>query len=402
MTHGIISPDHPTTNHGVQVASVQTLARRIAIDKAGRYRFDLVIIDEAHHAVTDSMWGRILAHSANAHWLGVTATPLRLDGKGLGKFSGGMFDHLVVGPSVMDLIDVGYLAKPVVYAPHEKLDLSGVRTRGGDYVPGELAKVMDKTPLTGNAVEHYRRHCDGAPAIAFAVTVAHAAHVADQFKTAGYQAAMLSGSTPDKLRGRLIRDLGRGELNVLTSCDTVSEGTDIPVVAAAILLRPTESVGLAMQQMGRSLRIYPGKDRAIILDHAGNTLKHGLPTQEREWSLSGGHRKSKQAVSESPVKQCPGCGLMVAISVASCPECKHGFFAATREFVETPGKLEEIDAVAVEAARRTRLREQAKANTYEELVSLGASRGYKNPAGWAKHLIESRQRNSSQQIRGAQ
>ncbi|CAK0742796.1 hypothetical protein CCP3SC15_1210009 [Gammaproteobacteria bacterium] len=318
----------------------------------------------------------------------MTATPLRLDGKGLGKVSGGMFDHLVVGPSVLDLIESGYLAKPVVYAPREKLDLSQVRTRGGDYVPGELAQVMDKTPLTGDAVAHYRRHCDGAPAIAFGVTVEHAAHIADQFKGAGYQAAMLSGETPDKARARMIRDLGRGELHVLASCDTVSEGTDVPIVAAAILLRPTESYGLAMQQMGRALRIYPGKERAVILDHADNTLRHGLPTQEREWSLAGaGRRKGIQAV-EAPVKQCPECGAMVALSASRCPECDYEFFEAAKSFSAAPGELEKIDAVAVARERR---KEQARANTYEELVALGAKRGYKNPGAWANHLLQARQ-----------
>ncbi|CAK0743784.1 hypothetical protein CCP3SC15_1280009 [Gammaproteobacteria bacterium] len=155
------------------------------------------------------------------------------------------------------------------------------------------------------------------------------------------------------------------------------------------MLRPTESYGLAMQQMGRALRIYPGKERAVILDHAGNTLRHGLPTQEGEWSLAGARRgKGSQAAMEAPVKQCPECGALVAISALRCPECDYEFFEAAKSFSAAHGELEKIDAVAVARERR---KEQARANTFEELVALGAKRGYKHPAGWARHMLQARQ-----------
>lgn len=384
--HGLIVPDRPETGHPVQVASIQTLARRLY---PGKYRFDLIVIDEAHHAVSGSGLGAILEALPDARLLGVTATPCRLDGRGLGKEAAGYFDALVEGPSVLELIDAGYLARPVVYAPPagQEVDVSRVKVTGGDYNLGQLAEAMDKTPLTGDAVAHYRRLCDGAPALAFCVTVAHAAHVAAQFNAAGYRAAVLDGDTPDFARDRMIRDLGRGELDVLASCNVVSEGTDIPVVAAAILLRPTASYGLAMQQMGRVLRTNPGKERALILDHAGNTRRHGLPTEPGNWSLASKPRR-KPDPNLTLTKDCPDCAAVLALAARTCPECGC-IFDWARDAAEPPptvaGDLEMIDAVAVARQRRA---EVARAKSLEELQTIGRARGYK--AGWAHHVWRER------------
>ena len=389
IQHGIIMPDRQETGHPVQVASIATLARRLY---PGKYRFDLIVIDEAHHAVTGSGLGQVLEALPDAKLLGVTATPCRLDGRGLGREAAGYFDALVVGPTVLELIEAGYLARPVVYAPpagHE-VDLSGVKVTGGDYNIGELAAAMDKTPLTGDAVTHYRRYCPGAPALAFCVTVAHAEHVTDEFRAAGYQAAVLAGDTPDFTRDRLIADLGQGQLQVLSSCNVVSEGTDIPVVSAAILLRPTASYALAMQQMGRVLRIHPGKDRALILDHAGNTRRHGLPTEPGQWSLSSRPRKKKQ--QQNLTKDCD-CGAILALAARVCPDCGAVFEWAAAEVAVPPviaGELEEIDAVAAAHERR---KEIAQARSFEDFQAIGIKRGYKS--GWAWHAWRERQQRTS-------
>jgi superfamily II DNA or RNA helicase len=384
VEHGVISPADKATGCPVQVAMAQTLTRRVKLDKSGRFKFDLVIVDEAHHAVPDSTWGFILAHNAGAKLLGVTATPCRLDGKGLGAASGGFFDHIVVGPSVADLIGRGRLAKPVVYAPDKAVDLSGVKQRGGDYVAAQLVRAVDKSAITGDAVAHYQKYCDRQPAIAFTVTVEHAGHVVEQFKAAGYSAAVLTGSTPDKERARMIRDLGRGDLQVLASCNVVSEGTDIPKVAAAILLRPTASYSLAMQQIGRALRCYPGKDKAIILDHAGNTLRHGLPTDPVEWSLAGLSKRSKPA----PVKRCEACGAVAAAGSKTCRECGYEFPMAECEpmpLAGEPGELVEMTPEKLRELRRRRFREEKRAASVEEVARIGRERGYKHPNGWARH-----------------
>lgn len=388
--HGVILPDRMETGHPVQVASISTLARRLY---PGKYKFDLIVIDEAHHAVTGSQLGTILEAFPEARRLGVTATPCRLDGRGLGVDAAGYFDALVEGPTVLALIEAGYLARPVVYAPPAgcEVDLSAVKVTGGDYNLGQLAEAMDKTPLTGDAVAHYRRLCSGAPALAFCVTVEHAAHVAEEFRQAGYRAAMLDGKTPDADRDRLIRDLGRGELDVLASCNVVSEGTDIPIVAAAILLRPTASYALAMQQMGRVLRTYPGKKKALILDHAGNTRRHGLPTEPGHWSLDSKPRR-KPNPNMDLTKDCPDCGVLLAMAARTCPECGCVFeWARTDSAFEVPptvaGDLEEIDAVAL---ARERKQEVDRAKTLDDLRAIGLARGYKS--GWAWHAWNEKQR----------
>ena len=388
VTHGIIKPDAKPTSHAVQVGMAQTLANRIKLDKAGRYRFDLVIIDEAHHATKHSTWGKILQHNAGAKLLGVSATPCRLDGKGLGQQSDGFFDAMIVGPSVSELIEQGRLARPVVYAPQTTVDLSSVKVRGGDYVSSQLAGMMDKAAITGDAVLHYKRHADKQPAIAFTITVQHAHHVVEQFQQAGYQAAVLTGSTPDKERAQMIKDLGAGKLHVLASCNVVSEGTDIPTVGAAILLRPTASYALAMQQIGRALRAYPGKDKAIILDHADNVRRHGLPTDVQEWSLHGLKKKKKNA--RSPVKCCEVCGVFVAISARECPECGTAFAVSERDYAANDGQLVELTPEMLEAQRKQKRNELIRARTREELIALGKSRSYKNPVFWADKILQGR------------
>lgn len=390
--HGLVTPTAPPTDHPVQVAMAQTLARRVRLDKAGRYRFDLVIIDEAHHATPGSTWGAILDHNVGAKLLGVTATPCRLDGKGLGVAAGGFFDVIVEGPSVADLIARGRLARPVVFAPAFNADLSGVKRRGGDFQAAALGAAMDKRALTGDAVAHYRDKCAGAPAIAFTVTIEHAHHVAEQFKEDGFSAAVLTGSTPDRERAQMIADLGAGQLNVLASCNVVSEGTDIPNVVAAILLRPTASYALCMQQMGRALRVAPGKDKAIILDHAGNTHRHGLPTEAVEWSLDSVVRKGGAGT-----KECPTCGGLASTREATCAECGHVFFVPRPAEPAEGGQEEafpaQVDGALVELTpemmaerRRWRNAQMQKARTLEDFRRIGEVMGYKR--GWAFHRYQ--------------
>jgi superfamily II DNA or RNA helicase len=254
---------------------------------------------------------------------------------------------------------------------------------------------VDQQMITGDAVAHYRKYCDRLPAIAFTVTTEHAAHVADEFKAAGYQAAVLTGQTPDKERAQMIRDLGNGKLQVLASCNVVSEGTDIPAVVAAILLRPTASYALAMQQIGRALRTMEGKEKAIILDHAGNTLRHGLPTDEVNWSLNGVDR------GKVKLKKCPTCKAVVAYSVKKCPGCGKVFYVAAADQdadmvardlpAVNAGELVEMSPERLRQLRRERFRAEAKCQSVAELAAIGVERGYKFPQQWAaKRFVELR------------
>jgi superfamily II DNA or RNA helicase len=369
----------------VQVASVQTLVRRL-----GRLEWtpNLIVVDEAHHTTAETGHGRILAHFDGARVLGVTATPERLDGKGLGVRAGGFFDELVMGPSVAELVEQGYLSKPAVYAPASQLDLGGIRTLGGDYEKGALAAVMDKPAIHGDAVKHYRQYCNGSPTIGFCVSVAHAQHVADAFRLAGYQAASIDGTLDDRTRRQRIEDLGAGRLHVLTSCEIISEGTDIPVVGGAMLLRPTQSLALSLQQIGRALRPYPGKDKAIVIDAVGNVLRHGHPLEDRQWSLDSKprrQRKGEDAVGPDSMKVCPECSA-VHEPGPECPECGHEYPNQARRIAQVDGALVEI---APDDRRLQAKREQARCGTLEELQELGRSRGYRE--GWAVAIWSHRQ-----------
>lgn len=384
VAHGLIAPGSSMTDDPVQIASVQTLVRRL--DRL-TWEPTMIVVDEAHHTTADTGHGRILSHFDLAKVLGVTATPERLDGKGLGVAAGGYFDTLVMGPTVAALVEQGYLSKPVVYAPKTQLDLSGIRTLAGDYDRGALAAVMDKPAIHGDAVSHYRRYCDGAPSIAFTVSVAHAEHVAEAFRLAGYAAASIDGTLDDRTRRQRIEDLGAGRLNVMTSCELIGEGVDVPIVGGAILLRPTQSLALCLQQIGRALRPADNKAQAVILDCVGNVLRHGHPLEDRQWSLDSKprrQRKGGQPEGEERVKVCPACEA-IHPPAPSCPECGHAYPRA-RQVEQVDGDLTEI---APDDRRLAARREQGRCQSLDDLRNLAAARGYSQK--WAEHVWNARQ-----------
>jgi len=387
---GLINPNYtPNLWAPVQVASVQTLVRRTNWNIPG---FDLIVTDECHHVVS-STYRAILARFPNAYNLGVTATPVRGDGLGLGQNVGGVYDLLLQGPQVHELIQMEYLVRPVIYAPKQKLDLSGVHTVAGDWNKKEVEYRVDKPQIIGDAVDHYRRICSGAPAVAFCVSVRHAHHVCEQFKAAGYRAAVADGSMADEDRVRILGGLATGAVQVLCSCDLISEGTDIPAITAAILLRPTQSMGLYLQQVGRALRPSPGKKNAIILDHVGNVITHGLPDEPREWTLDGEQKKKRQAKEKEEkenVRQCPECYCVHHLA-PQCPECGFEYPNDGRGDPEqTDGVLTEMTEAHRQLLRKSKNQEVARARSMDDLLRIEKERGYK--PGWAKHVHESRQR----------
>ncbi len=389
VPHGVIAAGiSPDWHQPVQVASVQTMASRLA---KITWRPTFVIIDEAHHTTPNTAWGRVMAHCqaepSPALVLGVTATPERLDGHGLGVAVGGVFDQMVIGPSVMELIDLGHLSRPVVYAPPIVADISRLRTTAGEYNRKDAADAMDRPSITGDAVEHYRRLCPGAPpAIVFCSTVAHAEHVAEQFGAGGFRAESVSGSKKDEENERILNGLGDGTYQVVASCDLISEGTDIPVVAAAILLSPTQSVAKYLQQVGRALRTYPGKTHATILDHVGSWARHGLPDSMREWDLNAAKRKRKKKVDDDKLKirQCEKC-YTVHEFAPICPACGFVYEVKRAEIEVVAGELEEVTE---DRAQELIAGGQKVARSYDELKALGKLRGYK--PGWARFVWQAR------------
>lgn len=392
LRHGRIQPGFTPTSDAVQVAMVQTIARRL-------HRIpepDLLVIDESHHAVA-GQWANVAAAWPNARILGVTATPERLDGRGLGN----AFDVLVEGPTTADLIERGFLADFDYFAPPPAADFSGIATRAGDYAIDQLADAMDKATVTGDAVDHYRKHLGGAPAIAFCVTVAHAEHVAGQFRAAGFRAASIDGKLDPGERARRVAAIGSGDLQVLASCDLISEGFDVPAVAGAILLRRTKSLSLYLQQVGRAIRPKLDGSRAVILDHAGNVNLHGSPKTPRLWSLHAKKRKTR----ELSVRQCKVCFQVFAAGERTdCenrddPECL--FMSVEREApaVMPEAVAGELVAVSerpawaggIDILRATGPEWRAllgRARTREQLVEIARARGYK--PGWVHHILATR------------
>jgi len=387
VKHGLIQAGISVNNFNqpsVYVASVQTLIKRL--DKLN-WTPDLTICDECHHVTNKTTWGKILSYYAKSKVLGVTASPIRLDGHGLGVDSGGFFDKLIVGPSVAELTAKGYLSPAVVYAPPQKADFSGLHVRGGDFAKDEVEAVMDKPTIVGDCINEYRKLCSMEPAIVFCTSIAHAEHVADAFLVAGYQAASIDGKMDQITREQRISDLGSGKLQVLTSCDIISEGTDIPVVSVGIMLRPTMSLGLHIQQTGRILRTAPGKTRALILDHIGGVYRHGLPDEPYDWNLEGRQKRPASASDAAPVRQCSNC-FHVHRPAPVCPRCGYVYPVQSREVEEVDGTLEQVDPAEV---RRAMKREQARAKSLEDLVKIGKERGYKNPHAWARFVWQARQ-----------
>ncbi|MBR1156667.1 DEAD/DEAH box helicase [Bradyrhizobium sp. JYMT SZCCT0428] len=310
VIHGIISPDYPPTKLPVQVASVLTMARRL--DRTAQ-PFDLLVIDECHHATAES-WRTILAAYPQAKVLGVTATPIRLDGKGLDE----IFETMVAGPDVATLTRGKFLVPVTVFTPLHLPNLSQLRTRAGDFALEQLSAKMSDHAVIASAVADYKERCPGVPAVVFGVDCAHSELIAQAFREAGFRAAHVDGETSKDNRKKLIASLGTGELDVLSNCGLISEGVDVPAIGAAILLRPTQSLALYLQQVGRTLRPAPGKERAVILDHAGNVLRHGLPDAPRRWTL----RRASKSKNKAPhdLKRCKACGAVSAPSLF-CSAC---------------------------------------------------------------------------------
>lgn len=380
---GIIAPwARANPFRPVQVGSVQTMTRREALPPA-----DLLIIDEAHHTRVDNQWGQVVAMLRPRHVLGLTATPIRTDGQGLGVEAGGLYDAMEVVTSTAELVDQGYLARPVVYAPATPPDMGAVRVERGDYSKGQAAKAMGTAAIVGDAVAHYKRLCGGARAAAFAVSIDHANAVAEAFREAGVPSEVIDGQAGPFERMEILARFRAGATRVLVSCDLIGEGFDLPAIEAAILLRPTISTALYLQQVGRALRPAPGKDRAVILDHAGNTLRHGLPTDEREWSLLGedeGKRASRRKADPdaAPVWQCPACYAYTPSGVGACEACQQPRPFTGRAVEVQAGELVEV----VAPARRDP--ERASARSLDDLLRIEKARSYK--PGWAQHVYNAR------------
>lgn len=318
-----------TLGRGVMVGSIPTIARRLA-----RYAApDFIVYDESHHLAAKS-WESIFTAYPHAHHLGLSATPVRGDGTGLGKY----FTHLVHGPQTRDLIALGALAPYRLFAP-PGVDMSGVRVRMGEFVAAEAQARVTK--LTGDVVSHYKRLADGKQALVFCVSRQHSREVVAAFNKAGIEARHVDGDTDDLVRRMAVDDFRAGRLKVLVNCELFTEGVDLPAVDVLIMLRPTMSKPLYLQMVGRVLRPGPGKV-ALILDHVENCVRFGLPDAHREWTLEG-VEASRKAPTEKVlrIRVCPKC-FSAQVPALACRYCGEAFEIKGRHIETVDGELVEI------------------------------------------------------------
>lgn len=345
-------------------------------------------LDETHHLLRDNKWGQCVQALPNARGLGVTATPLRADGKGLGrgehigyydpeeirdengfvigyeepkpKWSNtGLFDDMYVGSTFEELIQRNRLSPYKIYTPPSRLDTSDMNiTSSGDYNQRELAKRTDNKEITGDAVEHYKRIANGLQAITYCVNIAHSEHVAAQFNKAGIPSKALSSKTPIRERQQAVKEFKEGRILNLVNADLFGEGFDVPACSVGIMLRKTQSYSLFKQQFGRPLRVADNKPYGIIIDHVNNVrdmmVKYNLqyPHDDPQWSLEPAKKRRTNGDDSTlpPTRMCPECAhfYIVSSDTVKCPECGHVETPAealdvTKEFQAAEGTLIEMN-----------------------------------------------------------
>jgi len=360
------------------VGGVDTIIRMSADDLwFKQVRFG--VQDEGHHVLKANKWGQAAGMFPQARWLFPTATPLRADGKGLGRHADGLVDVMVLAPSMRDIINIGYLTDYRIFAPPSDLDLSQVALSQatGDFNADQLRKAVHKSHITGDVVAHYLKLAPGKLGVTFAVDVEAATEIAAAFRAAGVPAEVVSAKTPDALRSQILRRFRARKILQLVNVDLFGEGFDLPAIEVVSFARPTESFALYCQQFGRALRLMLSKEAAavhaeltdegrraaiaasekpvaIIIDHVNNVLRHGLPDARREWSLDRRERRSSKKSDAIPLRVCVNdlCLQPYERVHKSCPYCGHYPPPPSRsapEFVD--GDLLELDADTLAALR---------------------------------------------------
>lgn len=351
---------------------VQTACRRLGKMPEPR----LIITDENHHCAAVS-YRKIYEAFPSAQCLGVTATPIRLNGGGLGDVN----DKLVIGASAKWLIENNYLAPYDYYAP-SVADLSGLHTRRGEYATEEVENALDQSVIYGDVIGHYRKLADGKKAICYCSTIKHSPKTAARFQAAGIAAAHIDGQTKKALREDIVERFRKGEIQILCNVDLISEGFDVPDCSCAILLRPTQSLTLYIQQSMRCMRYQPGK-RAVIIDHVGNYMRHGMPDEDREWSLESKKTRKKTVDNAERIRQCPECYYTFPFAPV-CPKCGYAFQMEKQEIEE----VSESELTQITGFKLDYEKTPSDCKTYQELRMYAAARHYK--PGWAYYQAKAR------------
>lgn len=376
----------PLGDENLILGTIQSVISSRRLQTLGK--LDVIVIDEAHHATAPSYLKLVKLHPT-ASIIGMTATPIRRDGRGLGH----LFGEIVQGPTIPTLIEMSYLVEPKYFAPHTP-DMKGVRIRAGDYVDSDLERLMDKPKLVGDIYEWWYRLARERPTIIFASGVKHSIHIASLFKSAGIAAEHVDGSTPHQERDVIFNRFRAGDVQVLVNCDVATEGTDLPQTSAIVVARPTKSLVRWVQMVGRGLRTAENKQDCLVLDHSGTVFNLGFIEDWSEWTLDKGFdQKERQSSKKEPS------------SVILCPTCKEVF--QRKELVHSSAGIfcpactaqigqkrlgRDVETEQGDLARVTRNGQFAslvdKQRYYAQLLYIQRERGYK--VGWVAHRFKVR------------
>lgn len=389
VRHGIIKagiPGDPAA--AVQVASVATLVRQLARPRprmpagwegvavpSAVDAFDLVVIDECHHA-TAAGYRAVLDAFPRAAVIGLTATPYRLDGSGLGD----IFEAIEAGPQISELIALGFLVRPVVYAPPPPSELAQLRVRAGEYQIAAAERILDKAAPIEEIVAAWKSRAAGRLSVGFACTVEHAEHCAAAFRAAGIPSLAIDGATARQQRAQALAALADGQVQVIWNCMLLTEGWDLPACGCVILARPTLSRSLWRQMVGRGLRKADGKSDCIVLDHVGSVYRFGMPEERDEYSLDALPKRHSCAAPPT-LLVCPRCDVVLGLE-DRCPRC--GWTPPVTDARQgLPGERRQLDLTPARLLTDT----ERKA-IYWELLTKARDRKFSD--GWAAHRYRER------------
>lgn len=383
---GIAQGENTTgLHHRVVVASIDTVHAR-------GYLFEdvaLFIIDEAHAVAGSTKYRELMFRYNRVPVIGLSATPFA---RGLGKTypelgDKPLFEHLVVGATVQQLVDDGFLTDIEIYAP-SKPDMTGAKTSRTpegeqDFRQADIDEAADRPELVGDIITHWLKLAEGRKTIAFASSIAHSQHIVGQFKAAGVTAEHLDCYMDDDTRADIFTRFERGDFTVLSNVSLLSEGFDVPDTACMILARPTKSLTRFLQMVGRVLRPAPGKTHALLLDHSGSVERIGHPFDDLPLELCDGNPNksgTRQERAKAEPKPCPACKYVRAAGVHECPKC--GFAPTRQSDIEVhDGELRKLD-------RKTRkpLKRETGQHVFSQLLAYARNKNWKD--GWAFHAYK--------------
>ena len=307
----------------------------LEVDDFSTYTANGVVVHNCHHLVKGSTWDKCIQAMPNAKGIGFTATPIRLDGKGLGLHDAGLFQTMVIAPGARELIEQGYIADYKIVCPSSVKGIELARiSSNGDYRKEDIQEIIGRSSIVGDMYAAYNKYLQGLKGLVFTDSVESAERMSKEFNELGIPSAAISGKTAPETRAKALEKLQQGVLKIVFNCELFGEGTDLPAINFVIMARPTKSFGLYYQQFFRPLT-KDGDKKGIIVDMVGNVLRHGLPDADIKWTLDGVKKGSKPRSSES-IRVCPEC--MGAYSIVKygrvCPYCEHALPVQPRSTIQ--------------------------------------------------------------------